>query len=232
MGSLKNIGYDYCMYLFNRVEAGRQLAELLLKHKSEKNAVMALSPGGVLVGQEIAKALECEITMLLTKDIKLPGLDSMTIGTLDQSGGFTYNNMYSASLLEELTGEYHNYIEQIKMEGMHDINEAIGRAGIIDRHDLTDHNIILVIDGLKNGTSIDAAMSYLKPVKTNKIIAATPFASVPAIDRLHILADEMHILDVKINYLDTDHYYEDNYMPDVTEIESIIQNIDKKVEKS
>lgn len=220
------------MYLFNRIEAGRQLADLLLPHRGEKNIVMALSPGGVIVGQEIARALDCEITMLLTKEIKLPGTDSMMIGTVDQAGGFTYNNMYSTGLLEELATEYHNYIEQTKMEGFHDINEAMGKAGIIDRHDLSDHNIILVIDGLKNGTSIDAAISYLKPVRTGKVIAATPFASVPAVDRLHILADEMHILDVKINYLDTDHYYEDNYMPDKTEIESIIQSIDQKAQKS
>jgi len=217
------------MYLFNRIEAGRQLADQLLQHKNEPNIVLALSPGGVIVGQEIAKALECEITMLLTKELTLPGVDAPTIGTIDQSGGFTYNNMFSTGELEEMTNEFHNYIEQVKREGMHDINEAIGKSGTINREYLSDNNIILVTDGLKNGASIDAAMSYLKPVRVNKVIAAIPFTSVNAVDKLHIMADEMHILDVKVNYLDTDHYYEDNYMPDATEIEAIIQNIDQKV---
>jgi predicted phosphoribosyltransferase len=216
------------MYLFNRIEAGRMLADQLLSHKSEPNVVMALSPGGIIVGQEIARALECEITMLLTKEINLPGLDTTTFGVVDQSGGFTYNNMLSTGFLEEMESEFRNYIEQAKMEDMHDIHEAIGRSGTIDRHDLNGHNIILVSDGLKSGTSFDAAISYLKPVSTQKLIVAVPFVSIEAVDTLHVLADEMRILDVKVNYLDTDHYYEDNFMPDKAEIDSIIQSIDQK----
>lgn len=216
------------MYLFNRVEAGRLLAERLKDHKGEPNIVMALSQGGVIVGQEIARALDCEITMLLTREIRIPGLNAPVIGTLDQSGGFTYNDMYSIGELEELAGEFHNYIEQIKMEDMHMFNEETSKAGVITRPQLNDRNVILVVDGLKNGTSIQAAINYLKPVKTRKIIAATPFASVDSVDRLHILTDEMHILDVKINYLDTDHYYEDNYMPVAEEIDAIIKSIDAK----
>lgn len=217
------------MYLFNRVEAGRLLADMLLSHRTEPTIVMALTPGGVLVGQEIAKALECEIAMLLTKDIKLPGVESPTVGTVDQSGGFTLNTTYSDGELEEMTGEFRNHIEMSKIEQMHEINEAIGKTGNVDRKHLNDHNIIIVSDGLKNGAIIDAVMSYLKPVKALKVIAAIPFTTVNVIDRLHIMVDEMHILDVKVNYLDTDHYYEDNYLPDAKEIESIIKNIDEKV---
>ena len=42
---------------------------------------------------------------------------------------------------------------------------------------------------------------------------ATPVASVQAVDKLHMLADELHILDVKDNYLGTDHYYNNNTVP-------------------
>jgi len=217
------------MYLFNRIEAGRQLADLLLKHKAEPNIVMALSPGGVVVGQEIAKALECEITMLITKDVVLPGMNAPVVGTVDQSGGFTYNAMFSTGEIDEMANEFHNHIEQSKMEDMHMINAEIGHSGTLERSQLNGHNIILVSDGLKNGSAIDAAISYLKPVDILKIITAIPFVSVDAVDRLHILADEMHNLDVKINYLDTDHYYEDNFIPDAEEIDSIIRSIDEKV---
>ena len=73
--------------------------------------------------------------------------------------------------------------------------------------------IILVSDGFTDRTSIDVAIDFLKPVRYKKLVVATPVASVAAVDRLHITADEMHILDVKANFLDTNHYYEDNKIP-------------------
>jgi len=42
---------------------------------------------------------------------------------------------------------------------------------------------------------------------------AAPVASVQAVDKLHMLAEELHILDVKENYIATDHYYDKNTIP-------------------
>ena len=215
------------MYLFNRNEAGRLLADILKpKYDGQRNVVMALNPGSVMVGQEIAKALGCEITLLPLKEIELPGTDHTMIGTVDQSGGFTYNNLYSTGQLEEFVSEYYQYIESEKLAKMHTINELIGKDGIIERSLLNDRNIILVSDGLKHGTSFDAAMAYLKPVKLEKVVSAVPFASVAAVDRLHIMVDDLNVLDVKENYMNTDHYYEDNYIPDKDEIDAIMKHID------
>jgi len=75
---------------------------------------------------------------------------------------------------------------------------------------LREHNVILVADGLPNGSSLDTAIEYLKPLNVLRIILATPIASVAAVDRAHLLADELHILGVTDNYLDTNHYYEVN----------------------
>ncbi len=215
------------MYLFNRNEAGRLLADILQpKYLNKKCLVMALGPGGVIVGQEIAKRLKCEITLLLLKEIELPGTDHVQIGTLDQSGGFTYNNMYSTGQIEEFVQEYYQYIEAEKLNKIHAINELMGRDGIMEREQLNDHDIILVTDGTQNGASFESAMEYLKPVRTPRVVAAVPFSSVPAIDRLHILVDDLNVLDVKENYINTNHYYEDNYIPGKDEIDKIMGHID------
>jgi predicted phosphoribosyltransferase len=44
-------------------------------------------------------------------------------------------------------------------------------------------------------------------------VVASPTATVPAVDRLHVAADELHILDVKANWLGVDHYYDRNNIP-------------------
>ena len=33
------------------------------------------------------------------------------------------------------------------------------------------------------------------------------------VDQLHVTADELHVLDVKENYLGVNHYYSDNTVP-------------------
>lgn len=213
------------MYFKNRTEAGRLIAKKLEpKYRYKNCAVVALSDGGVVVGAEIAKRLHCVLTMLLTEDITLPGeLDPMAV--VDQSGTFTYNKMFSAGQLEAFTGEYHSYIEQEKRKQFHAINRLLGDGGLIRRDLLYGHHVIVVSDGFKNALSLDAAVEFLKPIKTKSIVVVTPIASVPAVDRMHLAADDLVCLDVLENYMDTNHYYENNKLPTHEKIIETIQNI-------
>ncbi len=212
------------MYLKSRSEAGQKLAEKLAKYRYENTAVVALSDGGIIVAAEIATRLHCVLTMLLTEEIKLPG-ESDAVAVVNQDGGFTYNNMFSAGQLEEFTSEYHNYLEQEKREKFHAINQLLGAGGLIRPDLLYGHNVILVSDGLNSGLSLDAAAQFLKPIKIERLIVATPLASVPAVDRMHLVADEIVCLSVLENYMNTDHYYEDNQMPSHEELVKTIEKI-------
>jgi predicted phosphoribosyltransferase len=84
--------------------------------------------------------------------------------------------------------------------------------------------IIIVSDGFQNGFSLDIAADFLKPVNIKKMVVATPFATVPALDRIHILADEIQCLDVISNFMGTDHYYEDNTVPPTADLLKVIKN--------
>lgn len=194
------------------------------KYRYENCAVVALSDGAVLVAAQIAAQLHCVMMMLLTEQIKLPG-EHDPMASIDQSGIFTYNGMYSTGQLEEFTTEYHHYIEQAKREKLHEMNRLLGSGGIIDADLLRYHNVILVSDGLQNGMSLDAAAAFLKPYKLEKLIVATPLASVPAVDRMHLLADDICCLSVVENFMDINHYYDDNAMPSHEQIVETIKNI-------
>lgn len=202
-------------------------AELVEKYRYENCAVVALSDGAVQVGEQIASALHCILTMLLIEEIPVPG-ESMSFGGVSQNGGFTYNGMFSAGEIEEYTGEFHGYLEEQKREAFQRLNRLLGDGGIIDNEMLRDHTVILVADGLDNGAAIDVAMDFLKPIRINKLVVATPFATVPMVDKLHIVADELHILDVKENFMGTNHYYEQNDIPSheetIAKINQIVLN--------
>jgi len=201
------------MYFSSRIEAGYKLAvELLPLYRYENCVVVALSDGGVQVGQQIAAALHCALAMLLVENIPVPG-EGVDFGTLNQSGRFTYNGLFSAGEIEDYYSEFHGYLEDQKREKMSKMNQLLGSGGIVDQAMLREHVVILVSDGFPNGASLEAAADFLKPLKIKRLVIVAPVASVVAVDRMHILADELHVLSVVDNYLDTDHYYDVNDVP-------------------
>lgn len=216
------------MYFESRPLAGQQLAaQMFERYRYENCAVIALSDGGVLVGEQIAATLHCVLTMLLVEDIEVPG-ESLSFGGVSQSGNFTYNSSFSSGERDEYATEFHGYLEEQKREAFQRINRLLGDGGLIDHDMLRDHTVILVSDGFSDSTVLDVALEFLKPIRIQRLVIAAPVASEQAVDRLHIAADELHILDVKINYFDTDHYYNQNEIPSheetVDKINKIVLN--------
>jgi len=216
------------MYFKSRVEAGQKLAEAVSKkYRGKQCAVVGLSDGGVMVGAQIALKLGCVLTMLLSDTIELPRED-VAIAGISQDGSVSYNSAYSPGEIEDLTGEYRGFIEQEKLVKIQEMHRLVGRGGLIRKDLLRDHVVILVSDGLSNGFSLDIAAEFLKVIHTKRLIVATPLASVQAVDRMHIVADEIFCLSVVEDYINTDHYYDTQDVPShdlvIKTIEEIVSN--------
>lgn len=217
------------MYFKSREQAGQLLADKLFeKYRFENCAIIALSDGAVIVGEQIATSLHCLLTMLLVEDIEVPG-ENMSFGGVSQSGVFTYNGMLSAGEIEHYTGEFHGYLEEQKREAFQHINRLLGDGGLIDADMLRDHVIILVADGLDTGTSLEVAKDFLKPIRISKLVVATPIATAQAVDKIHVLADEIHVLDVRESFMGgINHYYDENNIPShedtIAKINQIVLN--------
>lgn len=213
------------MYFESRAQAGQLLAaELLEKYRYENCAVVALSDGGVLVGEEVAAALHCILTMLVTEGIEVPG-ESMSFGAVSQAGNFTYNNEFSSGEIEEYTSEFHGYLEDQKRQAFSRINRLLGDGGMISNDMLRGRVVILAADGFSDGAILSVALDFLKPIRIQRLIVVGAVATIPAVDQLHIAADEIHILDVKENFMGTDHYFEDNKIPSHEETVARINEI-------
>lgn len=200
------------------------IAENLKDYATENCVVVSLNEGGVVIGLEIAKRLHTAVFLLVMEDVELPG-EQKPIATMSSAGTFTYNNEYSMGELEVLNADYRSIIEEKRLLAFHKLNRVGDEESDIPKKLLKNHTIIIVSDGLRNGLSLDVAADFLKPIKTRKIIIATPVASVPAVDRMHLLGDDICCLSVVESYIDTDHYYQDNVLPDHKEIVETMQNI-------
>jgi len=216
------------MYFESRQQAGQKLAiELFEKYRYEDCVVIALSDGAVLVGEQIAKSLHCLLTMLLIEEIEVPG-EGVSFGGISPNGSFTYNGMFSAGELEDYVSEYHGYLDQQKQQAFERMNRLLGDGGLIDSEMIRDRVVILVADGLDSGTLLDVAADFLKPIRTKKLVIAVPVSSVQAVDKMHVVADELHVLDVKANFMGIDHYYNQNAIPSheetIAKINQIVLN--------
>lgn len=216
------------MYFTSREQAGVKLAgQLYDAYRYENCAVVALSDGGVIVGEQIASFLHCVLTMLVVEPIEIPG-EGLIIGEVSQTGAFTYNSDMTSGEIDGYVSEYSGYFQEKKRETFQRINRLIGDGGTIDRDLLRNRTIIVVSDGMNDATIIDAVVDFLKPIRIERLVIAAPFISVEAVDKLHVRADKLFILDVKQNYLETNHYYDDNEIPShedtVEKINEIILN--------
>ncbi len=213
------------MYFYDRAEAGDRLADELMDYRYENTVVLALSPGGVAVGEQIACRLHCTLTMLLSSKITAPGEESLVIGTIDQGGGFTYNSMISPGQMEEYMEDFRGFLEEEKLHKIYQMSSVVGEHGMADPAQLAGRNIILATDGVKNGMSFDAAMYFLKKVSVERVVAAIPVGPSNAIERIHGMVDEMHYLYIPENFFSVGHYYTDEPSIDPATVIERIDNV-------
>jgi len=201
------------------------LADQLMDYRYENTAVLALSPGGVVVGEQIARRLHTALSLLLTSRITAPGDDSLVLGTLDQTGLFTYNSMIAAGEMEEYLQDMRTWVEEEKLRHLYEMTTVVGEHGLVDPSQLEGRNVIIATDGVKNGLSFDAALNFLRRIHTEKLIAAIPVGPAEVIERLEHQVDELHYLYLPENFFTVSHYYTDEDRIDPDSVMERINNV-------
>lgn len=182
-----------------------QLAE---KYQGEPVAVVALSPGGVLVGESIARRLRCGLSMLLTDAVSAPGDVGLILGTMDYSGNFALNSQISPGIMEEYLMEFRSYLQEAELRSLYKLT-LHGARGMADPRQLAGRHVILATDGIKTGLSFDVAMHFLKTIPIGKTVAAIPVGEADAVERVRRAVDETYFLSIPESFFSVSHYYEE-----------------------
>ena len=210
------------MYFADRPAAGRLLADKLAHYADKPCVVLSLSSGGVLVGAQIAMRLHCHLMLLMTEKIILPG-EHEAIASLT-TGSFGYSDKLSESEIDYINGEFHNVIETQRMTKSHALNRLLTVETKITPNDLRDKIVIVVSDGFVDAMALDVVEDFIKPIRIKRLIVAVPITNVKALDKAHLLADELAILDVREDIISIDHHYEKNIIPGYDGLVKIIRN--------
>ncbi|MCL6087954.1 MAG: phosphoribosyltransferase, partial [Actinobacteria bacterium] len=174
----------------DRTDAGKILARALINYKNKDVLVLAIPRGGVEVAYEVAKFLNADLDLIVSRKLPLPYNREAGFGAIAEDGStFIFKDAYN--WLDE------NEIERIKKEQKDEIKRRIkilreGRP----LSEIKDRIVILIDDGLAMGSTMRAAINLCKEKKAKKIIVAVPVAGTDVAGEIREIVDELVVLEM------------------------------------
>lgn len=196
----------------DRTEAGKKLAEILSDFKNSNAVVLALPRGGVVIGKEVAKALNLPLDIIVTRKIGAPGNDEYAIGAIDINGNGVWNEIECQNVDKKWL---ENKIATEKKEVERRLNTYRQGRGSLS---IKGRTVIIVDDGIATGLTMQASVAYAKQTDAGKIVVAVPVASTESIRVLKGVA-EVYVIETPIFFSAVGEWYE--YFPQVSDNEVV-----------
>ncbi len=173
----------------DRKDAGEKLAKALAKYKDKDVLVLSIPRGGVEVGYQVAKYLNAEFSLIVTRKLPFPDNPESGFGAVAEDGSTFIYESYSYYLSEET-------INKIIREQKQEIERRIDvlRKGR-PLPEVQNKTVILIDDGIAMGSTMSASIKLCKNRKAKKIVVAAPVSGEEMADKLGKMVDEVVILE-------------------------------------
>lgn len=177
------------MRFADRTDAGRQLAQALVKLDLDDPVVLALPRGGVPVAIEVAQALNAPLDLVMVRKIGLPGQPEVALAAvvdgarpdLEVNEGIARHAGYSR-------------LEIVKLAEPALAEIARRRAVYMEGRDhvrLSGRTAIIVDDGVATGATVRVALRSVRRQNPARLVLAVPVAPPEALEALALLADDV-----------------------------------------
>ena len=187
----------------NREEAGKQLARRLKNYAKKDVVVYALPRGGVVVGAEVAQALQAPLDILTARKIGHPDFPEFAIAAVSQDGYVVKDEEAVLSIGED---KFDELLEDAQVEAERRHNLYLKGIPVPD---VAGKIAIIVDDGLATGLTIRAAISDLRLRKPKKIILAVPVAPDILVTAMMDEVDDFVCLYPDPNFVAIGGYYDE-----------------------
>ncbi len=189
----------------DRVEAGRQLAAVLQGYRDRRPFVLAIPRGGVVVGYEVAVALDAPLDVIVPRKLHAPDNPELAIGAVAHDGSIYVDTdlirsirISEAYLQEEIARELAEIRRRMQLyRGDRPAPALHGYAAIV------------VDDGIATGSTMIAALRAARAMPPARLIAAVPVAPADGFRRLALEADEVYCLLTPEVFYAVGQFYED-----------------------
>ncbi|HKJ44717.1 MAG TPA: hypothetical protein VJ991_02725 [Balneolales bacterium] len=173
----------------NRKNAGHELGKSLEQYKTLNPLVLALPPGGVIVGYHTAKYLDADFDILLSNKLVYPNNPEAAFGAVTEDGSIYLAEFAKKDLVQET-------IDKIVANSMKEIDRL--KAYLRDNKplpDLTNRIVILVNDGIVTASVLQASIIACQKHEAQKVIVAAPVADKDIINQLRSMVDDITVLE-------------------------------------
>ncbi len=175
------------VYLFrDRAEAGRDLALALERYRGSATLVLGLPRGGVVVAAAVARALDADLNVIITRKIGAPGNPEYAIGAVAEGDEVVLNER-EISLL----GIGRAYVEREVERQKEEITRRIAyyRQGA-PLPELRDRPVLVVDDGVATGYTMLAALRAVRKLGAHPVVMATPVIPPSTLEHLSFECDD------------------------------------------
>ncbi|MEE1941235.1 phosphoribosyltransferase family protein [Streptomyces sp. TRM 70361] len=197
------------MRFHDRRRAGRRLAgplcELQRAGELENPLVLALPRGGVPVGDEVARALDAPLDVLVARKIGAPFNEELGVGAVAGEGPPLFDER-SLALLGLTAGRLASRVERERAEVRR--REERYRGGR-PAPEVRDRTAVLVDDGLATGVTARAALRAVRARGPARLVLAVPVSSRQAAAALEPEVDRLVCLDRPASFQGVGQWYED-----------------------
>jgi len=207
------------MIFKDRTDAGKQLAASLLSYKSQDVVVYALPRGGVVVGAEIATALDAPLDLIIVRKVGHPSSPEYAIAAVGEDGHSVVNSKEVESV------DKHWFEERVRIEQQ----EARRRRELYTRGrslaPATNKVAIIVDDGLATGLTMFAAVDQVRRYGPAKVLVAVPVAPSDTMHDLKQVVDDVVVLYVPSHFGAIGYFYFDFRQLDDEEVIELLKRV-------
>jgi predicted phosphoribosyltransferase len=189
----------------DRRNAGERLAALLQSRARDNVIVFGLPQGGVVVADEIARALGAPLDVWLVRKIGMPIQPELGMGALAEGAALILDPTtvkWSGATPQDLQSIVHTKAAEIRRRA----TLYRGDAPPLDVHGKT---VILVDDGVATGATLRAAIRGARKRGARQVIVAVPVAAAEAIAAIEAEADELVCIATPKNSISVGGWYQD-----------------------
>lgn len=178
-------GDDRCFD--DRRDAGRQLAQALGRYALADPVVLGIPRGGMEVAAEVARALDAELDVLVTKKVGVPGHEELAIGAVTADGS-VHLNPRVVGLLGMGEADLENAVRQRRAEAeAREVRLRRSRPSV----SLAGRTVILVDDGAATGATLFAAARAAGTRGAHPLVIAVPVGAPSTVRALRAVVDDV-----------------------------------------
>jgi predicted phosphoribosyltransferase len=181
------------MSFANRSDAGRKLAQALLRYKDQEPVILALLRGGVPVAAEVAAALDAPLDLILVRKIGVPAQPELAMGAVANGGAplvVRNDDVIRMAGVEEAEFETIRERELAEIERRRRL--YLGSRACVD---VAGRVAIVIDDGIATGATTRAALRATRIRKPGKLVLAVPVAPTDTLAAMRQEADDVICLE-------------------------------------